>query len=81
VVISPRRNRLRRLPAFETIAGWARLMGISSYKVGELVKAANVEVRQRGRMKVVYLIDWRRMDSDLFESLRLARQASEEDAA
>lgn len=81
MIIPHRRARLRRLPAFETIAGWARVMGISPYKCGELVKAASVEVRQKGRMKIIYLRDWRKMDPDLWESLRLAREVNEEEDA
>lgn len=77
----PRRDRLRRLPTFETVAGWARWMGISRYKVWELVKSCDVQVRRRGRQRIIYLIDWRRMDPDLWESLRLSREADEEDAA
>lgn len=79
----PRRG-LRRLPVCETVAGWARLMGLSSYKTWELVRGLEQRdgvalVRPRGRMRVVYLCDWRKLDPDLFESLKLARELNAND--
>jgi hypothetical protein len=79
LIIPPR--RIRRFPAFETYSGWARIIGVSSYKCRRLMSASGISPRFHGKLKVVYLSDLRRMNPDLWESLRLRRELDQEDAA
>lgn len=73
------RHRVRRFPAFDTIAGWARLVGVSPYKCRRLLDASGIHPRFYGKLQVVYLSDLRRMNPDLYESLRLRRGLDMED--
>lgn len=76
------RHRVSRFPAFDTFAGWARLVGVSPYKCRKLMEACGIQPRFYGRLKVIYLSDLRKMNPELYESLRLRKQMDdEEDAA
>ena len=75
------RHKVARFPAFDTFAGWARIIGVTPHKCRRLMHACGIEPRFFGSMKVIYLSDLRKMNPDLYESLRLRRQLDAEDEA
>lgn len=71
----------RRIPICGTVAQWARFFGWSWYQTDTMIKAANVQPKLKGTMKVYYLTDWREMDRELWESLRLRHEIEDEEEA
>lgn len=80
MIIPPKK---RQIPICGTVAQWARFFGWSWYQTDQMIKAAAIAPRLKGSMKLYYLSDWRRMDPELWESLRLKAilEQPEEDAA
>lgn len=64
-----------------SLADLARATGVSIYAVARLLREKEIAIRgggRRGAKRFVLLADLRRMDSDLWDSIRLAR--GEEDS-